>query len=102
MLLLFENHFEWNGSEYDDKGQISVTELINGKAIADAVSPCMGIQLSNTIQKTLSWMTVSLLPLVSSSETCRNSSCSERIEIVTLALFWLKQVYSARKSGGNK
>lgn len=35
MLLLFENHFKLNGSEYDDKGQISVTELINGKTVAD-------------------------------------------------------------------
>ena len=32
---ILENHFKWNGSEYDDKGQIAVTELIDGKTIAD-------------------------------------------------------------------
>ena len=32
---ILENHFKWNGSEYDDKGQITVTELIDGKTIAD-------------------------------------------------------------------
>ena len=32
---IVENHFKWNGSEYDDKGQITVTELIDGKTIAD-------------------------------------------------------------------
>ena len=32
---ILENHFKWNGSEYDDKGQISVKELIDGKTIAD-------------------------------------------------------------------
>lgn len=32
---ILENHFELNGSEYDDKGQITVTELIDGKTIAD-------------------------------------------------------------------
>ena len=31
---ILENHFKWN-SEYDDKGQITVTELLDGKAIAD-------------------------------------------------------------------
>ena len=28
-------HFKWNGSEYDDKGQVTVTELIDGRTIAD-------------------------------------------------------------------
>lgn len=32
---ILENHFKWNGSEYADKGQIMVTELIDGKTIAD-------------------------------------------------------------------
>ena len=32
---ILENHFEWNGSDYDDKGQIAVTEMIDGKTIAD-------------------------------------------------------------------
>ena len=32
---ILENHFKWNGGEYDDKGQITVTELIDGKTIAD-------------------------------------------------------------------
>ena len=32
---ILENHFKWNGSEYDDKGQITITELIDGKTIAD-------------------------------------------------------------------
>ena len=32
---IIENHFKWNSSEYDDKGQIMVTELIDGKTIAD-------------------------------------------------------------------
>ena len=32
---ILEHHFEWNGSEYDAKGQITVTELIDGKTIAD-------------------------------------------------------------------
>ena len=31
---ILENHFKWN-SEYDDKGQITVTELLDGKTIAD-------------------------------------------------------------------
>lgn len=42
MLLLFENHFKLNGSEYDDKGQISVTELINGKTVADVCISMFG------------------------------------------------------------
>ena len=32
---VLEDHFKWNGSEYDDKGQITVTELLDGKTIAD-------------------------------------------------------------------
>lgn len=32
---ILENHFKWNGSEYDDMGQITVTELLDGKTIAD-------------------------------------------------------------------
>lgn len=32
---ILEHHFKLNGSGYDDKGQISVTELINGKTIAN-------------------------------------------------------------------
>ena len=32
---ILENHFKWNGSEYDDMGQIMVKELIDGKTIAD-------------------------------------------------------------------
>lgn len=32
---ILEKHFEWNGSEYDDMGQITVTELLDGKTVAD-------------------------------------------------------------------
>ena len=32
---ILENHFKWNGSEYDDMGQIMVKELIDGKTIVD-------------------------------------------------------------------
>ncbi len=32
---ILENHFKWNGSEYNDKGQIKVTELWSGRTIAD-------------------------------------------------------------------
>ena len=32
---IIENHLEWNGSEYDDRGQIKVTELYGNKTIAD-------------------------------------------------------------------
>ena len=32
---ILENHFKRNGSEYGDKGHITVTELIDGKTIAD-------------------------------------------------------------------
>lgn len=32
---ILENHFKLHGSEYDDMGHITVTELIDGKVIAD-------------------------------------------------------------------
>lgn len=32
---ILENHFMSNGSEYDDKGQITISELLDGKTIAD-------------------------------------------------------------------
>ena len=32
---VIENHFKWHGSEYDDKGQITVTDLFENKTIAD-------------------------------------------------------------------
>lgn len=32
---ILEHHFQWNGSDYDDRGQISVTQLQDGKTIAD-------------------------------------------------------------------
>ena len=38
---ILENYFRWNGSEYDDMGQITVTELLDGKAVADVrISMC--------------------------------------------------------------
>ena len=32
---ILENHFRCNGSEYDDKGQITVSDLLDGKTVAD-------------------------------------------------------------------
>jgi hypothetical protein len=37
---IIENHFAVNGSDYDDRGQIKVTDLLNGRTIAD-VRVCM-------------------------------------------------------------
>ena len=37
---IIENHFAECGSDYDDRGQITITDLLNGKTIAD-VRVCM-------------------------------------------------------------
>ena len=37
---IIENHFAEFGSDYDDRGQITITDLLNGKTIAD-VRVCM-------------------------------------------------------------
>ena len=44
---ILEKHFEWNGSEYDDMGQITVTELLDGKTIADVRMSMYGNPIIN-------------------------------------------------------